>query len=464
MKIENNKKATVPDSRDMFLAIGKIDEEFINLYKPRKKKKSVKWIALPLAACICILTLVAVIPPMKANAEFQIEDGVLISYNGKHENVVIPKEVNSVADYAFSKAVQITTVTLTENVSSIGSCAFYGCTNLSDIVISDDNTSFIKENDTVMSSDRKLIVKYFGNEETYTIPDSVLFLAGEAFAESNLQQIVLNQNLRFIGKNCFSGISNPPYFEKDERYTYLKDNFNHCLFLLTSTDFGELYGSNPDGTSVFEGIVTSYGWNEESGSAIIYRFGDKGEYYKVLSFHPKLTGITDGSSVSGNFWSEADGMIAIDSGVKIRYDDNLNPYIVDSDDRYYDGYMIVTDLFITHDGGMTWNNLSNHTPVHHYWTYCTSFVNERIGIVGQALRGEGNPTGWITYDGGISWQSLKVELPKNLVSDRVSSQFKSLSKQDSVYILTVEVHDNTENYEIKYISADCNNWTFYDLN
>ncbi len=65
--------------------------------------------------------------------EFEIEDNVLISYNGTASNVVVPDGVIAIGEWAFSNKTFIQTVLLPDTVETIGSNAFYNCTGLTEI-------------------------------------------------------------------------------------------------------------------------------------------------------------------------------------------------------------------------------------------------------------------------------------------------------------------------------------------
>ncbi len=58
------------------------------------------------------------------------ENGVLTKYNGWQRYVVIPEEVTAIGSRAFYNNDKIVRVTMTDNVTSIGSEAFYDCDNL----------------------------------------------------------------------------------------------------------------------------------------------------------------------------------------------------------------------------------------------------------------------------------------------------------------------------------------------
>ena len=72
---------------------------------------------------------------------FQIKDGVLKNYLGTGGDVTIPDGVTSIGDCAFEGCSNLTSITIPDGVTSIGDCAFYECKKLTSITIPDGVTS-----------------------------------------------------------------------------------------------------------------------------------------------------------------------------------------------------------------------------------------------------------------------------------------------------------------------------------
>lgn len=67
--------------------------------------------------------------------DFEIQDGVLVHYNGSEEEVVIPPGVTSIGEEAFRGNLSLKSVTIPEGVSRIEKKAFDNCHNLTSITI-----------------------------------------------------------------------------------------------------------------------------------------------------------------------------------------------------------------------------------------------------------------------------------------------------------------------------------------
>ena len=65
--------------------------------------------------------------------DFEIEDGVLVAYDGEDSEVVIPVGVTRIDAEAFCENPNIVKVTIPEGVTSIGEYAFSDCYNLTTV-------------------------------------------------------------------------------------------------------------------------------------------------------------------------------------------------------------------------------------------------------------------------------------------------------------------------------------------
>ncbi|HRT82615.1 MAG TPA: leucine-rich repeat domain-containing protein, partial [Oscillospiraceae bacterium] len=65
--------------------------------------------------------------------DFEIDDGVLVKYNGPGGHVVVPAGVTSIGELAFDNCSDLTSVELPNGITSIGDGAFAGCESLESI-------------------------------------------------------------------------------------------------------------------------------------------------------------------------------------------------------------------------------------------------------------------------------------------------------------------------------------------
>ena len=128
----------------------------------------------------------------------QIENGVLIKYQGNAKKIVIPDSVTSIGARAFSLHISLTSITIPDSVTSIGEQAFSGCVALASITIPDSVTSI------GMGAFRSCT-----SLTSITIPDSVTSIGQSAFRYcTSLTSITIPDSVTSIGawafENCES--------------------------------------------------------------------------------------------------------------------------------------------------------------------------------------------------------------------------------------------------------------------
>ena len=113
-------------------------------------------------------------------------------------------------------------INIPSTVTEIGSFAFYCCSNLSKVVLSD---GLKKIGDSLFRSCRAL--------ESITLPSTVTEIGESAFASCrNLQEVVLHENLQKIGREAFRDCSTLERFTVPSKVTCIeKETFDGCTNL-----------------------------------------------------------------------------------------------------------------------------------------------------------------------------------------------------------------------------------------
>ena len=166
--------------------------------------------------------------------DFIIEDGVLMKYNGKDYDVVVPDNVTSIGDEAFLGCHGLTSVTIPNSVTSIGEevfagChnltsitipsgvtiigkkAFVGCTGLTNINVDEKNPTYCSIDGDLYSKDKTTLICYAPGKRNTSIliPDNVTEIGNYAFYDNqDIADITFLGNIHSIGASAFNYCKN----------------------------------------------------------------------------------------------------------------------------------------------------------------------------------------------------------------------------------------------------------------
>ncbi len=165
---------------------------------------------LMLCSCVCPLFVFAVDTDAP---EFDIENGVLVRYNGADSDVEIPDGVTAIGEYAFyDKKVQ--RVSLPDSVTKIGDSAFSRST-LTDINFPEglqsigngafQNTWITEANIPYGVTEIPSAVFFNSRLTKVTIPDTVTQIGESAFGNTPLQNVDIPNSVTYAASSSFSG-------------------------------------------------------------------------------------------------------------------------------------------------------------------------------------------------------------------------------------------------------------------
>jgi len=165
---------------------------------------------LMLCSCVCPLFVFAVDTDA---TEFDIENGVLVRYNGADSDVEIPDGVTAIGEYAFyDKKVQ--RVSLPDSVTKIGDSAFSRST-LTDINFPEglqsigngafQNTWITEANIPYGVTEIPSAVFFNSRLTKVTIPDTVTQIGESAFGNTPLQNVDIPDSVTYAASSSFSG-------------------------------------------------------------------------------------------------------------------------------------------------------------------------------------------------------------------------------------------------------------------
>ena len=157
-------------------------------------------------------------------AEYQINDYAFHNCDSL-TSVTIPDSVTDIGSYAFTYCTSLTSVTIPDSVTSIGWYAFSGCTSLTSVTIPDSVTSIVIsafENCTSLTS--------------ITIPASVTSIGAYAFRGcTSLTSVTIPDSVTSIDSDAFSGCYDLQYNEYGDAL-YLGNDENSYVVLIKAKD------------------------------------------------------------------------------------------------------------------------------------------------------------------------------------------------------------------------------------
>lgn len=126
--------------------------------------------------------------------KFEILNGELKKYEGKAQEITIPSQVTSIADFAFYGCDSLEVVHFPDSVISIGSYAFYGCENLVSIFLPQSLQTL---GGGAFAYCKKLL--------SITIPKGIKQIGKSTFYQcTHLENVLLPDDITELGHHAFS--------------------------------------------------------------------------------------------------------------------------------------------------------------------------------------------------------------------------------------------------------------------
>ena len=142
--------------------------------------------------------------------------------------------MTEIGNDAFSSCSNLISVSIPASVSTIGHCAFCNCPKLSSIEVSPENPNFTSLDGVLLNKEEDVLIAFPCNKaDIYSIPTSVTTIGDNAFyACTNLIEVNITDNVATIGESSFSLCSSlTTLFIPDSVKTIGTSSFSNCSML-----------------------------------------------------------------------------------------------------------------------------------------------------------------------------------------------------------------------------------------
>ena len=208
--------------------------------KKKRKKKIAFFSSVTAIVLVIAIALVGVFQYIKIEKNFKFvenESGYTIDVGKyyKESNVEIPatyngKPVTKISDGMFENDTNITTITLSSNITYIGNNAFKNCPNLKQIIFKSASTYSTASADTHSGSYAITTLAVAISKKDPN--NNIAFIGESAFYNCVALESIDVSSATTIGKNAFYGCSKLESVSLNDNLTKLADNtFNGCLKL-----------------------------------------------------------------------------------------------------------------------------------------------------------------------------------------------------------------------------------------
>jgi hypothetical protein len=226
---------------------------------------------------------------------------IITGYKGVETNVVIPSQIDGVpvtgiGENAFRNK-NITHITLSSSITSIGDDAFNECKKLVSIMVDSQNNTYSSIDGVLFSKDGYSLFRFPEGksvEKTYTIPEKVESIERSAFYGCGLEEVTFPDNLLYIGDWVFAECWGLCYIDGPlngnlviPKYVFYVGSraFSNCWNIVFVKAPPILQNSNEDSFIACFNLKSVESYNEEDYLKDIGTSNGKAEFYMGLINH-----------------------------------------------------------------------------------------------------------------------------------------------------------------------------------
>ncbi len=250
----------------------------------------------------------------------------ITQYVGTGGGVAIPSQIDGmpvgqISDFAFLSCTGLASVVIPTSVTSLGNQVFGNCSGLTNITVDSDNAFYCDQDGVLFNRSKSMLLQYPGGRAgSYTVPESVVDIAGGAFAGcAGLNGIVLPSALQNIRASTFSGCSSLSSIILPDKVEHIASSAFYACSGLTQVQFGRglvgVQGSAFDRCTQLGELVFPEGLLRLNASAFYGCVGVKNIVLPSTVTNcdyafTQCSGLTNISVAAGNaFYSDIDGVL-----------------------------------------------------------------------------------------------------------------------------------------------------------
>lgn len=222
----------------------------------------------------------------------------LIQYPAAKSGVsyTIPSSVSKIDGCAFKYTQNVNTINVPQQTTSIAAGAFSNSVNLEAINVDENNLYYTSDNGVLFNKDKSELVAYPAekSDTSYTVPESVTYIQAQAFYGcTNLTSVSLTDNIYDMGSSVFSGCTNLTEVVLSENLSWIQGStFSNCTSLKSvkiPSDVDTIYSSAFSGCASLESItipksvdlIEQYAFYDCNSLKDIYYFGTETQWNKI---------------------------------------------------------------------------------------------------------------------------------------------------------------------------------------
>lgn len=222
----------------------------------------------------------------------------LIQYPAAKSGVsyTIPSSVSKIDGCAFKYTQNVNTINVPQQTTSIAAGAFSNSVNLEAINVDENNLYYTSDNGVLFNKDKSELVAYPAekSDTSYTVPESVTYIQAQAFYGcTNLTSVSLTDNVYDMGSSVFSDCTNLTDVVLSEDLSWIQGStFSNCTSLKSvkiPSDVDTIYSSAFSGCASLESItipksvdlIEQYAFYDCNSLKDIYYFGTETQWNKI---------------------------------------------------------------------------------------------------------------------------------------------------------------------------------------